>query len=145
MNWGKKIAVLYIGFVVATLAFVFFAMTQKVDLVTDNYYEKELKYQEQIDKIKKTKELKEKTEIQLIEKTVKIKFPSLPDKNIQKDFILFYRPSDPSKDVKIQVTADSLGFQLIPVEKLTKGFWKIKLNWTSGGSEFYDESMLNIP
>lgn len=145
MNWGKKIAILYIGFVVLTLAFVFFAMTQKVDLVTDNYYEKELKYQEQIDKIKKTKELKDKTEIQLIEKTVKIKFPALPDKNNPKDFILFYRPSDPSKDVKIQVSADSLGFQLIPIEKLAHGFWKIKLNWTSGGFEFYDESMLNIP
>lgn len=145
MDWGKKIAVLYIGFVVVTLAFVFFAMTQKVDLVTDNYYEKELKYQEQIDKIKKTKELKEKTGIQLIEKTVKIKFPAIPDKNNPNDFILFYRPSDPSKDVKIQVSADSLGFQLIPVEKLARGFWKIKLNWTSGGFEFYDESMLNIP
>lgn len=145
MGWGKKIAVLYIGFVVVTLAFVVFAMNQRVDLVTDNYYEKELKYQEQIDKIKKTKELKEKTEIQLIEKTVKIKFPALPDKNSPKDFILFYRPSDPSKDVKIQVSADSLGFQFIPVEKLARGFWKIKLNWTSGGSEFYDESMLNIP
>jgi len=145
MGWGKKIAVLYIGFVVLTLAFVVFAMNQRVDLVIDNYYEKELKYQEQIDKSKRTKELKEKTEIQLLEKTVKIKFPSRPDKNIQKDFILFYRPSDPSKDVKIQVSADSLGFQFIPMEKFAKGFWKIKLNWTSAGSEFYDEGMLNIP
>lgn len=145
MSWGKKIAVLYIGFVVLTLAFVFFAMNQRVDLVTDNYYEKELKYQEQIDKSKRTKELKEKTDIQLLGKTIKIKFPSLPNKNIQKDFILFYRPSDPSKDIKIQVSADSLGFQLIPVEKISAGFWKIKLNWTSGGFEFYDESIINIP
>jgi hypothetical protein len=145
MDWGKKIAILYIGFVVLTLAFVIFAMNQRVDLVTDNYYEKELKYQEQIDKSKRTKDLKEKMDIQLLDKAVKIKFPAPPDKNIQKDFILFYRPSDPSKDIKIQVAADSLGFQIIPVEKLSKGFWKIKLNWTSKGSEFYDEGMLNIP
>jgi hypothetical protein len=145
MDWGKKIAILYIGFVVLTLAFVFFAMTQKVDLVTDNYYEKELKYQEQIDKSKRTKELKEKTDIQILDKTVKIKYPNKPDKNSQKDFILFYRPSDPSKDLKIQVSADSLGIQVIPTEKFTKGFWKIKLSWTSGGNEYYDESIVNIP
>lgn len=145
MSWGKKIAVLYIGFVVLTLAFVFFAMNQRVDLVTDNYYEKELKYQEQIDKSKRTKELKEKTDIQISDKNVKIKFPNLPEKNNQKDFVLFYRPSDPTKDIKIQISPDSLGYQIIPTEKFAKGFWKIKLNWTSGGAEYYEESIINIP
>lgn len=145
MSWGKKIAILYIGFVILTLAFVFFAMNQRVDLVTDNYYEKELKYQEQIDKSKRTKELKEKINVQIFEKTVRVKFPNLPDKNNQKDFILFYRPSDPSRDIKIRISPDSLGNQIIPTEKFAKGFWKIKLSWTSGGTEYYDESIINIP
>jgi hypothetical protein len=145
MNWGYKIAVLYGGFVVIVLASVFFAMTQKVDLVTDNYYEKELKFQEQIDKSQRTKALKEKTGIELSGGFIKIRFPNAPDKNNQKDFILLYRPSDPSKDLKIAVSADTLGFQSIPADRLSKGFWKIKLSWTSGGTEFFDEGMINIP
>ncbi|MCX6163912.1 MAG: FixH family protein [Ignavibacteriae bacterium] len=145
MNWGIKILIFYLGFVVMVLASVFFAMTQRVELVSDNYYEKELKYQEQIDKSQRTKSLKEKTEIQLIDRQIKIKFPNLPDKNYTKYSILLYRPSDPSKDLKISVLTDSLGIQIIPIEKLAKGFWKIKINWASNEAEYYDESILNIP
>jgi hypothetical protein len=145
MNWGIKILILYIGFMVMVLASTFFAMNQRVDLVTDNYYEKELKYQEQIDKSKRTKSLKEKTEIQLLDKQIKIKFPALPDKNSSKNSILLYRPSDPLKDLKVVVSTDSLGIQFVPSEKLTRGFWKIKLNWVTNETEYYDECVLNIP
>jgi len=145
MNWGIKILIFYLGFVVMVLASVFFAMTQKVDLVTDNYYEKELKHQEQIDKQQRTKSLKEKTEIQLLDKQIIIKFPVLPDKNNQKNSVLLYRPSDPSKDLRIEIKTDTLGIQIISAEKLTKGFWKIKLSWVSNEAEYYDESILNIP
>ena len=145
MNWGIKILIFYLGFVVMVLASVFFAMNQRVDLVTDNYYEKELKYQEQIDKSQRTKSLKEKTEIQLLDKQIKIKFPVLPEKNNQKNSIFLYRPSDQSKDLKIEIKTDTLGIQIIPAEKLTKGFWKIKLSWVSHEAEYYDESILNIP
>jgi nitrogen fixation protein FixH len=145
MNWGIKIAIFYGGFVAIVLASVFFAMTQRVELVSDNYYEKELKYQEQIDKSQRTKSLKEKTEIQLLDKQIKIKFPNLPDKNNQKNSILLYRPSNVSKDLKIAISVDSQGIQIIPTEKLEKGFWKIKLSWVSNEAEYYDESILNIP
>lgn len=145
MNWGVKIAVFYIGFVIMVLASVFFAMNQKNDLVTENYYEKELTHQEQIDKSQRTKSLKQKTEIQLTDKQVKIKFPILPEKNEEKNIILFYRPSDRLKDLRIPVSTDSLGVQYVPTEKLSSGFWKIKLNWLSHKEEYYDESIINIP
>ena len=55
-NWGTGIFLLYAGFAAVTIALVIFAMTKKVDLVTDNYYDKELKYEEQIQKhLKKLK------------------------------------------------------------------------------------------
>jgi hypothetical protein len=144
MNWGYKIAFLYGGFVVIVLASVVFAMTQRVDLVTNNYYDKGISFQDQIDRNSRTRALKEKTEILIIENSIKLKFPNLPDKNNPKDYILLYRPSDPSKDIKMPVSADSLCFQRIPTDKLAKGFWKIKLNWTSGGAEYSDEGMINI-
>ena len=146
-NWGTKIAILYIGFVVATLALVFWAMTQRVDLVTDNYYDKELKYQEQIERIQRTKNLNKKTSIEYQGREIIINFPAIPDKNISSDknIILFYNPSNPARDLKILISTDSLGTQKIPTEKISKGFWKIKLNWVSFGKEYYDEAMINIP
>lgn len=144
MNWGVKIAIFYTSFVLIVLASVFFAMNQKFDLVTENYYDKEIKYQEQIDKQQRTNSLKEKTEIQLMSDIVKIKFPNLPDKNNPKNSIILYRPSDVSKDIKLTIIPDSLKYQVIPIRELTKGLWKIKLNWVSDGTEYYHESIINI-
>ena len=57
MNWGKGIAAVYICFVVIILGFVFYFMNQDVDLVTHKYYDEEIKYQEQIERMKRTNEL----------------------------------------------------------------------------------------
>ncbi|MFA5403508.1 MAG: FixH family protein [Ignavibacteria bacterium] len=145
MNWGIKILIFYIGFLIIMLVSVFFAMNSGVDLVTDRYYEKELKYQEQIDKTQRTKLLTKKTEIQILDGSIKINFPVLPDRNNSKNSILLYRPSDLKKDLKIEISTDSLGVQIIPTEKLSKGFWKIKINWVSNETEYYAENVLSVP
>mgnify|MGYP003351831803 CR=1 FL=1 len=56
INWGWRIVMLYGGFVVLILFLVYKTTTVKDDLVTPDYYAKELKYQEQLDKQKRTHE-----------------------------------------------------------------------------------------
>jgi len=144
MNWGIKIVIGFGVFCLATIAVVIFFMTQKVDLVSENYYEKELKHQEQINKITRTNALKDTLKIDNNGKELTIKFPNLPDKSSGKDFISFYRPSDNTKDIKIPVITDTSKTQIISIERIQKGFWKIQINWTSGGFEYYHESSLNL-
>ena len=55
MNWGWKIALVYTLFALMTLGFVVLGSMKKVNLVEKDYYEKEIKYQEQIDKIRNDK------------------------------------------------------------------------------------------
>jgi hypothetical protein len=50
MSWGKGIILVFVVFVLGIGVLVYRSMTKNIDLVTTNYYEKELKYQEQIDK-----------------------------------------------------------------------------------------------
>jgi hypothetical protein len=144
MNWGYKIAIGFTVFCLATIGVTVYFMMQKVDVVTDNYYEKELKYQDQIDKVTRTRALKEKIDINNTGKELIIKFPNQPDKNQNKDFISLYRPSDNTKDVKIPVLTDTSGTQVVSVERLIKGCWKVQINWTSRGSEYYYESVFNL-
>ncbi|MEQ1555036.1 MAG: FixH family protein, partial [Ferruginibacter sp.] len=49
MNWGYKILSFYALFVVGILFMVFKSSSQNTDLVTTDYYAKELKYQDKID------------------------------------------------------------------------------------------------
>ncbi len=49
MNWGWKITILYIFFAAGILTLVFLSISQKIDLVDKNYYEKELVHQSRLD------------------------------------------------------------------------------------------------
>ena len=139
MNWGYKIAAAFVLFVLAVIGSVIFFMNQKVDVVTDNYYEKELKYQEQIDRVNRTRALRDTMKMENTGAALNIVFPNIPDRPSPKDFILLYRPSDNVKDVKIPVAADTSKRQTVSIERLDRGYWKLQINWTSGGREFFHE------
>jgi len=144
INWGVRIAVLYISFVIMIIAMVIFSLTRDIPLVNDNYYEEEIKYQQQIDRFKRTKKLSEEVKYQQIEGGLIIRFPKEIDvKNIKGD-ILLYRPSDEKKDFKLSLNPDDEREQIINITKLDKGFWRIKLNWMMNGVEYYDESQFYL-
>ena len=118
-------------------------MTQEVSLVSDNYYEKSLSYQNEIDKQIRTKSLNEQVKINFNEAVITI---SVPSNYLSKDIsgeIFFYRPSNPKLDFALPLQLTE-GSQTIPVERLEKGFWRIKLNWTMNGNGYYNERAITI-
>jgi hypothetical protein len=46
MNWGHKIAIVIAAFVIGMLSMVYFASQQTNEMIDDNYYQKELAYQD---------------------------------------------------------------------------------------------------
>ena len=57
MHWGKGILFSIIIFLAGTAFMVVIAVNSPADLVVKNYYEKGVKYQEQIDRINRTNAL----------------------------------------------------------------------------------------
>ena len=55
-NWGTGILLSIIVFMAILIGIVYVFMNQDVDLVTKDYYGKELRYQDQINKINNTSE-----------------------------------------------------------------------------------------
>lgn len=144
MNWGKGIAVVYISFVVLVLGLVIYFMTQDVDLVTHKYYDEEIKYQAQIERIKRTNELTEKPLLEIENQSLKLVFPkNLLDKHIE-GTINFYRPADQSKDFSVHIDLEHDGIQNINSNKLQPGLWKVKLSWNCSGEEYYDEQVIHL-
>jgi hypothetical protein len=143
ISWGTGILITIILFMVASISMAVFFMSQEVHLVTDNYYEKELEYQKQIDIEKQTKELDENIEIKFNGAAVTILLPELySDKKINGE-IYFYRPSDPHKDFKLPLQLSEKK-QIVPVKGFTKGFWRIKLLWEMDGEKYYFERAITI-
>jgi hypothetical protein len=143
LNWGTGIVIGIIVFVIISVTMTVIFMTQDVSLVSDNYYEKSLSYQEEIDKQSRTKSLDEQVKINFNREVIII---SVPSNYLSKDIsgeIFFYRPSNPELDFVLPLQLVE-GKQIIPVERLEKGFWRIKLNWTMDGSSYYNERAINI-
>ena len=143
-NWGTGITVFIIFFLLMNVVVIIFAYGEKVDLVTPNYYEKELKYQEEIEAQQKTLDLTEKINVEYQSEVLIIQLPKKFSVKELEGNILLYRPSDSSKDVKIALQPDSTGTQLVPTAGLSKGFWKVKINWLFENGSYSDEKSIFI-
>ncbi|HRI46746.1 MAG TPA: FixH family protein [Ignavibacteriaceae bacterium] len=144
ISWGVGITIFIIVFLILNAIFVFFAFGEKVDLVTDNYYAKELIYQEEIDKQKNYASLDESIEFIKKDATIIVKFPQSIDLNSLSGEIHFYRPSDSKYDKVFPLELNSEYEFVISTESLTKGYWKVKIDWEIKGSKFFKEEKVFI-
>src|SRR5581483_9870995 len=114
--WGYGIAAVYSIFALATLGVVAFSLTQKVEQVT--------------------------CQLTTDGRFIEARFPAaLTD---VRGTLTLYRPSDSSLDREVTLAPDAGGRQLIPADKLAKGYWRAKLHWQSGGRGYYNEYSLTV-
>ena len=144
MNWGTGIVIafiLFIGIVVTTGVYL---MNQDVDLVSDDYYDKEIAYQQHIDNVARTAELSSEELILFDGSFITLKLPlNILTKNVTGEIYL-YRPSDSKLDIKLPFSPDDNGIQIIPIEKLQKGFWRVQFSWQSDNKNYYSEKAIVI-
>ena len=72
LNWGYKILIVYLMFAAGMLTMVYLTTQENRDLVSDNYYEEELAYQEIIDQSSRTAKLSAAVEVELDQMNKKI-------------------------------------------------------------------------
>jgi nitrogen fixation protein FixH len=138
-NWGHGIALFYITFASVLVVFVIKSTFHDHSLVVENYYEEDLKYQQHYEKLANSKALVNDITINhnSEKEIIIIQFPK--EKGDISGSILFYRPSDKSKDLKIEIEVDQDFEQSLPVSKLSSGLWKLKIDWQAGETPFYKE------
>ena len=144
LNWGFGIAAVYILFLVGTLIMVMIFMNQDVSLESKDYYVKGIKYQEEIDKMKRSKELPEQLRISVEQNSIVFTFPKIFNNEELTGKIYFNRPSDDSKDLTVNVQADSTSKQFIPTLNISKGLWKIKVDWNGKGNSYLDHKIVMV-
>jgi len=143
-NWGTGIAVFIAFFMLMNVAILVFAFGEKVDLVTVNYYEKELRYQDEIDAQQKTLQLSENVDVKYQDQHISCQFhKNFTGKGITGNIFL-YRLSNSSKDLKIVLQPDSTGEQIFSTKQLLKGLWKAQIKWTLNNISYSDEKIIFI-
>jgi nitrogen fixation protein FixH len=141
LSWGHKITAAYVLFVGGIVFLSVKASRQHFDLVTPDYYEQEIKYQEVVDQKTSTAALSAPVTIEKADKSLLIQFPAEFKDQAIKGEIYFYCPSDKRKDVKENFSTATQSYtQAIPVN--ASGMYDIKLQWEAGGKQYYKEQKI---
>lgn len=143
INWGAGIAGLYAGFVAMILLLVGMSAGQKIDMVTDHYYEEELKFQDKINKIARTQELAGGITWDVAEKGLELHYPKAFTDSTIAGQIMLYCPSDNRKDRKFPIEPVN-GGQTLPYSKIPAGRYKIQIDWQAGHVAYWNEGVLVI-
>lgn len=141
LSWGYKILFVYIAFVAGMGFLVFKASNQKFDLVTKDYYDQELKYQNIIDQSANTAKLSAPLGVERSAGQLKINFPiEMKDKQKSIDFYLYF-PADAKRDFRKLINIGENEFTQ-PLPEAMRGNYELKLSWEVEGVKYYFEKKL---
>jgi nitrogen fixation protein FixH len=145
-NWGTGIVVAILCFIGFILYFVITMSVNKEyshDLVTEKYYQQELKYQGQIEAEKNSQTLEENVSVNQTADGVIVSFPkNLDYKNI-KGKVFLYRPSNKQLDFEIPISISSK-YLLVPEKRLLDGRWNINIFWSYKNKDYLFKEELNL-
>jgi nitrogen fixation protein FixH len=138
-NWGTGILMVIILFFLAVVGFFIYMSNLDINLVEDNYYERELVYQERIDHMRNAEALPDQLRVVLEKGNIALFFPRMVVEKATAGKIHFYRPSDPGKDFTIPIQVNDSAIQKIPTGRLDPGKWTLKIDWVTEGTGYYVE------
>lgn len=143
MNFGGKIVILYLSFVALIVGLVVMCFRQDVELVHQDYYGQEMKFQEKIDAVKNAQQLPGSIAHLISKDKVVLSADTSLGSAQFKGSITFFRPSDSKLD-----RAFDMHFvnhqQTIDRKELSAGVYKLQLSWTSGGKQYFKEDVIYI-
>ncbi len=143
-SWGTGIFISIVVFMAITVILTVIFMNQRVDLVTNNYYEKTLTYQDQIDTYKRTAVLKERVSFNYADNRIKLSFPDSFLEQVNNGKLYFYRPSDSRKDFTVPIKLNKKGSQTVNTARIDKGYWKVEIQWTMNNQNYLMEKSVLI-
>ncbi|WP_103864163.1 FixH family protein [Aquimarina sp. I32.4] len=138
INWGTSIILAFIGFISFILYFVIkmnINQNYQHDLVTEDYYKKELAFQDEINAEENSKTLTNDITIKKKDEGLVISFPKDKNYNDIKGTIFLYRPSNKKLDIKIPISLSNSTF-VIKDQELLDGRWNITVDWKYQGISY---------
>jgi hypothetical protein len=143
MSWGKGIVLTIIGFAVfiGTLAAV--CVRQEISLVSTDYYQQELDYQQQIERIENTSTLIKLPSISVVNDSLQVDYANFFQ--VKNGILKLTRASSARHDVSFQVPDNPNTSHLaFPLLNLPRGRYKGSFAWTMDEKEYYIDQAIDL-
>jgi len=136
--WPAGIIATFALFIAGTVGLVILSARNHVELVSPDYYERELRYQEQINRRERTQALPDQARVSYDAAQGSI-FVALPaaQARVAQGRIQLYRPSDARLDREVPLALDGKGIQRLDAKQLHAGPWNVRVQWSVDGKEYF--------
>lgn len=146
INWGTGLAITLGIFILGMGTVTYKALNQRNDLVTTDYYAKEIAFQETIDNKKNAAALEEKCVLSLQDGSLQLSFPtSLIGSAALSAEIEMYSPTHAEKDFLLNYQSWTIANIDLPAEKLSAGKWIAKIKLDTDSNDYYFETEIVLP
>src|SRR5664280_3022733 len=135
--WPWNIVIAFSIYISGTAGLIVMASMHKTELVNDNYYEQEIRYQSQIDSVARA----QRAGGALIEHDAAsgrllLRVPPEHVRSGVTGRVELYRASSAGRDRVVVLAPDPNGAQTLELKDLLPGPWKVRLSWSSAGVEY---------
>ena len=142
--WPYAIIGVFAIFILGTAGLIVMASSNRMELVSGDYYEQELRFQRQLETVNRTRALGGRASVVLdaSRKNLVIAVPAEHVAQLAEGGIQLYRPSAAGLDRRVKLDVNREGRQLVDISAMPHGLWKVRVQWKVGVDEFFlDESV----
>ena len=141
-HWGWRISIVYSIFALGTLGFVFFAFTQEVDLVRENYYEYSLQHDQRME-ARHAADLLEGAALEFGNNIVHVHLPE-EHRSTAHGQVVLYRANSTTSDQTLPLELDETGTMTIPLQGMAVGKWTVTATWKVGDKVYEMEHPIEV-
>lgn len=143
--WPYMIVGCMVLFMSYIAMFVYKAMNQDVDLVSKDYYEQEIKFQDQIDRVDRTKAAGDVAITYNAEAHhILLQLPSTFKGQSVNGRVHLFRPSNEQLDQERPLQLGRDLSQLIETSELEKGLWKVRVSFAAENETYFAEQTIQV-
>jgi len=136
--WPTSIVAFFVLAITFIISFIVWSLRQRDDLVAADYYEREVRYQAQLDTLNRSQVLAVTTVVTFepTQQTIVITLPPTQTQGATGS-IQLYRPSDARLDRELPLALTSNGTQRLDAKQLRDGLWKVRVKWNANGQDYF--------
>ncbi|MFN4907776.1 MAG: FixH family protein [Bacteroidota bacterium] len=140
-TWGRNIVIVYALFACGTLAFVGFAMTQRVDLTSEHYYEDALRH----DEVSAARYRARALGARVAHEGESLSLLSSQQLIVDGDVVFrFRRADDPSLDRQMILRSPDERGYVVMTHGLKSGVWRVEVRWTSHSKDVQIDTVVRV-
>jgi nitrogen fixation protein FixH len=145
--WPIGIACFFAVLITALATWAVVAQRNRVELVSADYYEQEMAYQQQINRLRRSADAGVSIGYVPVGQggVIRIAWPMVSRPADAQGRVRFYRPSEAALDREVPLLVGADGIQSIDAAPLKAGLWKVRIHWGPENSGYYAEGSVVVP